>query len=352
MARKATDEIKEEVAVLHPKHSEHIIARAEQEKQFLNMLNAKRLPHALLLTGQKGIGKATFAYRLARFLLAYEENPGASLFGESLPPESLHISPGHPTFRRVISGGHPDLLVLEGDDIKIDDARKVPEFLALTPAESDWRVVIIDSADAMNRNAANALLKTIEEPPSQAMILLVSHNPGILLPTIRSRCRVFKFPKLNENEFTDIIKNIAPQVGDGEYEKWALLSGTSPGIALELIESRADTLYEELLERIIVNDTIKLHSFAERFARKDADKEWQVLKRLVLWLIVRTASYGGQITPEVFLGEHVKLQTLHSRKPVYYWPDIWEKTGHLFSETERLYLDRKQAIVTLVRSLL
>ncbi len=351
MARRQQEEtVEENSAPLHPKCNERLIAHAQQEKQLLKMITDKRLPHALLFTGQQGIGKATLAYRLARFLLASQE-PGSSLFGDTLPPESLHIAATHSTFRRVISGGHPDLLMLEGDDIKIEEARKVPEFLSLTPAESDWRVVVIDSAEAMNRNAANALLKTLEEPPSQAVILLVSHNPGELLPTIRSRCRTFRIPALKEEEFASVMLQIAPEVERYDYGKWALLSGGSPGIALTLIEGEADVLYKELLERITEQDTVKLHAFADRFARKDADSDWQILKRLVLWLIPRLAALGSGIRAEVFQGELVKLQQIHAAKPAYFWTEIWDRLGSLFSDTERLYLDRKQAMITLMRAL-
>lgn len=349
MARRAAEEIDEEATeVLHPKCSENLVAHAEQEQQLLALINGTRLPHAMLFTGQRGIGKATLVYRLARFLLSPQENAGASLFGDPLPVESLHIPAAHPTFKRVVSGGHPDLLVLEGDDIKIEEARKVPEFLSLTPAESVWRVVIIDCAEAMNRNSANALLKTIEEPPSNAVILLVSHNPGALLPTIRSRCRTFKIPALNESEFAAVMVNIAPQLDNREYPKWMLLSGSSPGIALELIEGKADELVATLLEQIAARDVVKLHAFADRFARKDAEKHWQVLKRMALWLIARIAAMPGGIKAELFPGEQGALHKIYTSKPAYFWTELWEKSQNLFAETEHLYLDRKQAIITLM----
>ena len=349
MARAAEEAITEDVPVLHPKSSEYLVAHAAQEKLLLSMFNEKRLPHALLFIGQKGIGKATLAYRLARFLLAPQEAAGSSLFGDALPPESLHITATHPTFRRIVSGGHPDFLILEGDDIKVEDARKVPDFLSLTPAESDWRVVIIDCAEAMNRNAANALLKTLEEPPQQAVIILISHNPGALLPTIRSRCRVLRVPSLTDNEFAAVMERMAPQVDRHDYGKWALLSGMSPGIALSLVEGEADALYEEVLDLFTAKDTVKLHTFAERFARKDADEQWQILKRLVFWLLARIAAVDAGIVLEVFAGEGEILRNIYSGKPVSFWTEAWDTSGRLFAETENLYLDRKQAIITLMR---
>jgi len=351
MPRRAAEETIEDTLVLHPKCTEHLIGHQEQEKLLLAMINEKRLPHALLVAGQRGTGKATLAYRLARFLLSPREDSGSSLFGGTLPLESLHVAADSPVFRRVVSGGHPDLLVLEGDDIKIDAARKVLEFLALTPAEGGWRVVIIDCAEAMNRNAANALLKILEEPPPQSVIILISHNPGVLLPTIRSRCRMLRVSPLNETEFAGVVDRIAPHIDRNEYGKWALLSGMSPGVALTLIEGSADTLYEELLDLFTRQDTVKLHAFAERFARKDAEEEWQVLKRLVFWLLARIASASAGIKAEVFTGEGEILRNLYSSKSAQFWTEAYEKGGRLFTETENLYLDRKQAIITLMRTI-
>lgn len=351
MARQLAEELEEEIPVLHPKCNEHLVGHKKQEKQLLTLINEKRLPHAIMFTGHQGIGKATLAYRLARFLLAGQQDAGGSLFGDPLPAESMHIAATHPTFRRVVSGGHPDLLVLEGDDIKIEEARKVSEFLALTPAESEWRVVIIDSAEAMNRNAANALLKILEEPPSQAVLLLISHNPGRLLPTIRSRCRTIRIPALAQEEFVKVMTSITPELDPSDYAKWTLMSGGSPGVALALIEGNADELYKELLERVSTKDTPALHVFAERFARKDAESSWHILKRLTFWMIARIASANAGIKGEVFFGEHEVLNKLYASKPLTFWTELWEKTGSIFAETENLYLDRKQAVVTLIRAL-
>ena len=345
---KAVSKNEMESDILHPKYAKHLIGHQEIEALVLRQFNEKRLPHALLLTGKKGIGKATFAYRLARFLLAPHDT-GISLFGDALSPESLYIAPEHPVFRKTITGSHPDLLVIEAEDIKIELARKIPEFLSLTPAESNWRVVIIDSAEAMNRNAANALLKILEEPSAQAVLLLVSHNPGALLPTIRSRCRMIKFPALKKEDFTTILSSAAPETTAVDYPKWATFSSCSPGIALELIQEKADILYQELLEIITAKDTVKMHVFTDRFARKDAHKSWEVLKQLMLWLIARIVSVEVGSVSEVFSGEIALLRSLHAGKPAFLWHELWEKTQEIFMQTEHLYLDRKQAIITLLR---
>ncbi|MEI7668820.1 MAG: hypothetical protein WCJ33_01910, partial [Pseudomonadota bacterium] len=188
-------------------------------------------------------------------------------------------------------------------------------------------------------------------PPAQAVLILISHNPGSLLPTIRSRCRMLKFSELAEEEFNKIMADIAPEIDLYDYDKWALLSGNSPGIALNLYKLSADKIYEELLEFFLGSNNISsLHSFADRFSSKDNEKQWQMLKRLILWLIARIASASGGISHEVFKGEMAKINQLATAKNLYFWTELWEKAGNIFSETDRLYLDKKQAIITIIRS--
>ena len=190
-----------------PRANPDLLGREAAESDLRRLFEADRLPHALLLSGPRGIGKATLAFRLARFVLAQ----GAAANGA--PPAlfdggeaGLAVAPESGPFRRVAAGGHADLLTVERAydprrrrlraDILVDDTREIAGFLRLTPAEGGWRVVVVDGADEMNRNAANALLKILEEPPQRALLLLVAHSPGRLLPTIRSRCRRFAMAPL------------------------------------------------------------------------------------------------------------------------------------------------------------
>ena len=175
-------------AIPHPRDALRLAGLEAPERAFLEALERGRLHHAWLLVGPEGVGKATFAYRAARRLLGARPEPGYGVLG---------ADPEDPVFRQVAARAHPDLLVLEREDpdgkarrfIPVDEARRLPAFFAKSPGRAAYRVAIIDAADDLNQNAANAVLKTLEEPPERGVLLLISHRPGALLPTLRSRCR-------------------------------------------------------------------------------------------------------------------------------------------------------------------
>lgn len=203
----------------------------ETEQKLRDLFMSGKPPHALIFAGPEGVGKSTMAYRLARFLLSGkaerppEEEDGGGLFGEELSPlpvpENLYIAPDDPVFKRVASGGHPDFFVVEKqydekknrvkDSVAVDDVRKVAPFLHMKASyEAGWRVVIIDDADTMTRSAQNAILKILEEPPAKALLILIAHRPGALLPTIHSRSRVMAFPPLTRAQFGTMAPSMMP----------------------------------------------------------------------------------------------------------------------------------------------
>ena len=171
----------------HPRDRFDLIPDAAAEAAFLDAFDKGRLHHAWLLCGVEGSGKATFAYRAARRLLGAAPDPGRGLLG---------TRPDDPVAQLTVAQSHPDLLVLERaveggktkKSISVDQARDLPEFFSKSPSQAKYRVAIIDAADDLNLNAANALLKVLEEPPERGVLFLVTHAPGRLLATIRSRC--------------------------------------------------------------------------------------------------------------------------------------------------------------------
>jgi len=195
--------VSDDATIPHPRETLALHAHAEAEQAFLEAYRAGRMPHAWLIGGPRGIGKATLAYRMARFVFAHPAPPTAQNGAQNAPATAqngpnLAPPPDHPVVRRIAAQGHPDLLALErvADEkgkipmfIPVDMVRKTIGFFGSTAGEGGWRVCIVDSADELNAAGANALLKILEEPPARCLLLVVTHAPGRLLPTIRSRCR-------------------------------------------------------------------------------------------------------------------------------------------------------------------
>ena len=203
---------------------------------FLAALNGPRMPHAWLIGGPRGVGKATFAHRAALRILAGASDTGVLRDG-------LHVPADHPTAKLIEAGSHPDLRVLErlpnektgnlARNITVDQVRLLRPLFANATALGDRRVVVIDSVDDMEKNAANAVLKALEEPPASTIFLLVSHAPGRLLPTIRSRCRMLTFGLLDDDAMTSFLRDAYPETSDaGAIIRSA---GGSPGTAAAAI---------------------------------------------------------------------------------------------------------------------
>ena len=227
-------------------------------------------------------------------------------------------------------------------EIVAEQVRGIGRFLGLTPAEGGWRVVVIDSGDEMNRHAANAVLKVLEEPPSKSLLLVVSHNPGRLLPTIRSRCRRLVLKPLASGTVAELVSRYRPDAGDSE--QLMRLSRGSIGRALSLAEEGGLALYRDLmglLESLPELDSGALRGLGERAAKSDTAfhalsdllKEW--LGRLILF-----AADGERGDADA--GEAVLMERLSScgLEP---WLEVWEKVNRLLARADNL--DRKQVVL-------
>lgn len=346
---------KEEFSVPHPRTRVDLLGHEETEASLIERFTHGRLPHALLITGTEGIGKATLAYRFARFVLSEGDSKAEeSLFGEA--QTNLHMSPQHSIFKRVLAGSHAGLLTIEpvfderkGEykkEIGVDEARKIAGFMSLTSAESAWRVVIVDSVDALNRNAANAILKILEEPPQQALLLLISHNPGSVLATIRSRCQALPLRPPEERHFHTIVSSIFPDVTQAQVRALRSLSNESPGIAIRLQSAEGLNIYNSMLEVLAARHAplTVIQRFSESVGN-GSSAEWNVLSLLISTLltrIVRTA--GGYAVEPLNDQEKEVLQSAAASKPLDYWLKLWEKAGSLLADTPRVHLDAKQVI--------
>lgn len=339
-----------------PRQTAELFGHQAAERRLVDAWASGRLPHAWLIAGPRGIGKATLAYRFARFLLHAGSAPG--LFG---PPDSLAVDPEEPVFRRIASGGHADLIgVARGWDEKrkrwrgeivVDDVREVGAFLRLTAAEGGWRVVVVDSADEMNLNAANAILKCLEEPPERAVLLLVSHAPGRLLATIRSRCRRLVLQPLAEEVVARVVARHFPELPPADLAALARLAEGSAGRALALAEADGLAVYRQLaalLNRLPALDGVALHGLGDKVARTDADALWQAVRALLLgWLarLVRTGALGPAQVPEAVPGEAEAMARLARPASLDRWVEVWEKTHRLLGQSDTANLDRKQVLL-------
>lgn len=244
----ATDAVAEsdrEAGAPHPRDTFAFIGHEAAESALADAVASGRMHHAWLLSGPKGVGKATLSHRLARILL------GAHPTG----PRPLDVDPEDPVVRRLAARAHGDLHVLRRGvnergrlrgEITVDDARALVNFFTLKAGEGGWRIAIVDSADELNRNAANAILKTLEEPPPRTVLVLISHAPGRLLPTIRSRCRKLDLRPLPE----DAVRTALTQAR-GESDETALrLAGGSPGRAIALAAAGAGDMQAALAQSL------------------------------------------------------------------------------------------------------
>jgi DNA polymerase-3 subunit delta' len=203
---------------------------------FRDALDAGRLHHAWLLSGPEGVGKATFAAKAALRVLAHGQG------GVEAP--ALDVPDDHSAAHLFAAGSHPDLMRLErlpressatgelARNITVDQVRGLQRLFSTTASLSPWRVVIIDSIDDLERNAANALLKNLEEPPAHSLFLLVSHAPERLLPTIRSRCRQLRLSRLEDDAMASALRAALPDADEKEIRDLAMAGQGSPGRAL------------------------------------------------------------------------------------------------------------------------
>ena len=223
-----------------------MIGHGVQTAALQTAFTSDRPHHAWLLTGPQGLGKALFAEQAAIWLLAGRPAGDGFAAAEASAAASLVAAGSHPDFRR---------LVRTEDDkgklravIRVDEVRALQPLFRQTPSIADWRVVIVDSADEMNPQSANALLKNLEEPPQQTLFFLISHMPGRLLPTIRSRCRTLRFGRLPDAIVDSLLERAAPELDDADRAVLVRLAAGAPGRALRFAEAGVAALAESLAD--------------------------------------------------------------------------------------------------------
>ena len=227
-----------------------LVGHDAQITQAQTSFRSGKMHHAWLLTGPSGIGKSLFARQLAAAIIASDTTQSA--FFEDKPAFSLRFDPQNATMRQVMHHAHPDFHYIapiedeknKSGAIKVEQIRSLTPFLSHKSATSGWRVAIIDHLDAVNVQGANAMLKMVEEPPEKTVIILIASAYGIVLPTIRSRCRHLKFDPLSQQDQQTILSAHLPEADQASLAQLALFSGGSIGYALEVAQTDALDLYE------------------------------------------------------------------------------------------------------------
>ncbi|MDX1737931.1 MAG: DNA polymerase III subunit delta' [Alphaproteobacteria bacterium] len=349
---------------LPPIESKSVIGHDENQSILLDAWNSSKLHHAWLFTGPKGIGKASLAHQFARFVLAGGGDQGGLFSDDSAASaQTLALPDGHPVISRIKAGGHSDFFMLEKgminpstnkvaeNDIPVALARKAIDFVRLTPAESDWRVILVDAADDLNRNAANALLKVLEEPPARALFILVSHSPGRLLPTIKSRCRKLTFKPLQEDVIIDRLTQAYPDLNNDDAHAIARLAEGSMGKAVELVEHGGLDLFRMAISILSQPRDLKLsklHGLADTLSRKDARESYIVFRELIDWWLKRLLKIlaGDHMPKPILAEEYMAIEACKSLMPLGKWLEANDKVTERLSQSDApVNLDRRQVII-------
>jgi DNA polymerase-3 subunit delta' len=335
-----------------PRLTRTLIGHDRAMREFLDAAKGGRMPHAWLLCGPQGVGKASFAYLAARALLSHAQPAQIT---------ALSPAPDSDAARLMENGVHPDLYVLKRGynektekfrgDISVEETVAMKKSFGLTASQGGWRVSIIDAIDEMNKYSVNALLKLIEEPPEKCLFLIVCHHPGRVLDTIRSRCRQLHFNALGEDDLQQIIAGKLDAVDPNEAAAAAFLADGSAGRALALSENGGFDLYREMvgvMEGLPQLDIERLHGLAGRFGTRAAPESFSLFCYLLSgWLHRYTRALAtGEAFQPVFEGEaELAARLMGGQLPLEPAVSLWEKLQQQARSVEALNLDKKQAVL-------
>ncbi|ESZ55089.1 DNA polymerase III subunit delta' [Mesorhizobium sp. C120A] len=326
--------------VPEPSETLRLVGHEQAAAMLAAAYRSGKLPHALIFAGPVGIGKATLAFHLAHHLLkhpAFDQAPDVFAVPD----------PASPLFRQIATGAHPGVLHLTrplNDKTKsfktvvtVDEIRKVNRFLSLTSHDGSYRVVIVDPADDMNTNAANALLKNLEEPPSRTLFILIVHAPGSLLPTIRSRCQMVRLTPLDAGSLMSVLETVEPPPPSDPAARAALAerAGGSARNAI-LLTQYGGLEIAGTLDALVTSgksDIAGAYRLAEAVAGRDQAIQFDIFNRRALDLLSTGASEAA------LAGDLARAKTLS---------DTWHDALNAISETDTYNLDKKQHALTMI----
>jgi DNA polymerase III subunit delta' len=327
----------------HPRLSATLVGHRSAEAELLSAYRQGRLAHAWLIGGREGIGKAALAWRFARFVLA-NPDPTAKAVREA---RDLHVDPGHPAARLLAQLAHPDFALIRREwqagakrlasEISVEAVRLGLQVFQLSAAFGGWRIAIVDSAEDLNRNSANALLKMVEEPPQRSLILIVSHRPGQVLATIRSRCRKLRLDPLTEDEIVEAVVNLESPWSEAGRDKVAAAARRANGSVREALvrlapeSNGAGALIDSIVADLPRPDPRAVARLADAIGGRAGDEAYRAFHReLYDWL----AAYARDLaSPSAGIEEIAGL---------------WDRIRAAERETDALNLDRKLHLLALV----
>ena len=335
-----------------PQFNSYLIGHDDALNVFLSAFKSGKIHNSWLISGPEGIGKATFAYKIARFLLSADMSKKEEY-------TSINVTENNPVFKLVASNSHPDLKIIERDFIetdkkkiikaikdgetldendmqgfkkssviKVDEVRLVNEFLSKKSFDGNWRVVIVDCADDMNQNAANALLKILEEPPAKSMLLLISHNPNKLLPTIKSRCAKLNLLPLENENVASLLRRYRPELSEGQIKELVKICSGSIGKAIKYADNNGLVLYQTLENLFFARSEFDVDKALDLASQASKDEQvWDLCQELI----------EKFIADMFFSGE--KIEQIG---------DAWDKVRKIFYDTVSLNMDKRQALINII----
>lgn len=324
----------------HPRERDVLFGQEEAERAFRDALSAGRLHHAWLIGGPQGIGKATLAYRVAKFVLDRGGRAGGRVDSLAVPPDSRAA-------RQVAALSHPGLMVLRrvpatekkaaSTTIPVDEVRRALQLFGSTAIDAGYRVCIVDSADDLIPASANALLKMVEEPPPRSLFLILSHAPQRVLPTIRSRCRKLLLRPLADDALAQVIRSLPEPLGTASDDALATAIRGADGSARRAIElldpDRARTVetVEGLLAGLPALDWRKVAALADRLARKGAEQDLEIALETV----------------ERWASELMEARAGEGARRLAPLVEVCEKSARAAADADTYNLDRRPLVLSL-----
>ena len=311
----------------HPKLTKNLFGHQTAEQEFINCFKSGKFHHGWLITGSKGIGKATFAWRVAKFLLTQptdgqEKN---SLFDNSENKQiAIDANLRNVITARILAESEPRLAIIRKcydekrktfrSSIRVDEIRHLKSSFSLSVTDGGYRVAIVDCVDDLNINAANALLKILEEPPKNTVFLLISHNVHSLIPTIKSRCRELRLNSLADSDLVNALKQINLTIPEQDSEIYSLLGSGSVGNSIRLIQHDGASIYRTLLSflhQLPDLNGFELEKFIATFLGNKNKSRLELLIELLNVTVARISKAGivGRSSSYYFLTDEKEIFT-------------------------------------------